>query len=162
MSDLVHDHARPQVDNPKVRHEHSDVNLRGILVTAAALVAVAVLIHLVCWWLFDLFGGREARAKQSQFPLAVEERDKLPRQPQLEGIKNREGRADNVRPRDLRAEEQPQLDSRGWVDKEKGIIHIPIDQAMKIMVEKDLFKSRPEGQPGNKDNARRAPGGLER
>ena len=108
MSDIVHDPSTPQADNPEVRQAYSDVNLRGILVTAAVLLAVTVVICLVCWWMFDLFWSREAVAKRSQFPLAAAERGKLPRQPQLEGIKNTEGQPTYMRPRQLPAEEQEQ------------------------------------------------------
>lgn len=151
MSDLVHDQSTPRADNPEVRHEHSDVNLRGILATAAALVAVAVVIHLVCWGLFDLFGGREAKAKRSQFPLAAEERGQLPRQPQLEGIKNTEGHPTYVRPRALRAEEQERLIRTGWVDEKEGTVHLPIDQAMRVIVQQGLLRSRPQPAPGGQE-----------
>ena|SRR5205809_7167618 len=166
MSDIMHDPSTPLTptplprgergrgegaDNPEVRNEYSDVNLRGILVTAAALLAVTVVIYLVCWWMFDLFWSREAAAKRSQFPLAAAERGKHPRQPQLEGIKNTEGQPAYMRPRQLPAEEQERLNKTGWVDEKQGIVHIPIDQAMRVIVKKGLLRSRAEGAPGGQE-----------
>jgi len=39
----------------------------------------------------------------------------------------------NVKLRDLRAQEAAQLNSYGWVDQQKGVVHIPIDRAMELM-----------------------------
>lgn len=39
----------------------------------------------------------------------------------------------NVKLRELRAQEAAQLNSYGWVDQQKGVAHIPIDRAMELM-----------------------------
>ena len=39
---------------------------------------------------------------------------------------------------DLRASEDAVLNTYGWIDKNAGIVHIPIDQAMKRVVEEGL------------------------
>ncbi len=39
----------------------------------------------------------------------------------------------NTNLRDLRAGEDTVLNSYGWVDQQKGIVHIPIDRAIEIM-----------------------------
>ena len=46
----------------------------------------------------------------------------------------------------FRAEEKKRLHSYYWVDKKKGIIHIPIEQAMK-QVAKDGIDGFPRGKP---------------
>jgi hypothetical protein len=38
----------------------------------------------------------------------------------------------------FRAAEQKRLDSYYWIDRDKGIVHIPIDEAMKKVVETGL------------------------
>lgn len=40
--------------------------------------------------------------------------------------------------RKFRAEEEARLHSYGWVDRSKGIVHIPIDQAMKEVAQKGI------------------------
>ncbi|HYV51483.1 MAG TPA: hypothetical protein VE910_06230 [Dongiaceae bacterium] len=42
--------------------------------------------------------------------------------------------APNPKIDELHAHEQQVLHSYGWVDRQKGIVHIPIDQAMELMV----------------------------
>ena len=42
--------------------------------------------------------------------------------------------APNPKIDELHAHEQQVLNSYGWVDRQKGIVHIPIDQAMELMV----------------------------
>ena len=42
--------------------------------------------------------------------------------------------APNPKIDELHAHEQQVLTSYGWVDQQKGIVHIPIDQAMELMV----------------------------
>ena len=42
--------------------------------------------------------------------------------------------APNPKIDELHAHEQQALNSYGWVDRQKGIVHIPIDQAMELMV----------------------------
>jgi len=63
----------PAPHHPEVRHEHSDVNVRAILWVAAGLVATAVVIHLVVWWLFDYYQRRDARANAGVPSLVAEE-----------------------------------------------------------------------------------------
>ena len=47
--------------------------------------------------------------------------------------------------RALRAAEDQALRSYGWVDRNAGVVHIPIDVAMKRVVESGL-PSRPESR----------------
>ncbi len=40
--------------------------------------------------------------------------------------------------KDFRAKEEVRLKSYGWIDREKGVVHIPIEQAMKEVVAKGI------------------------
>jgi hypothetical protein len=53
--------------------------------------------------------------------------------------------APNPKIDDLHAHEQQLLNSYGWVDRQKGIVHIPIDQAMELMV-RESGRSMTPGQ----------------
>jgi hypothetical protein len=50
----------------------------------------------------------------------------------------------------MRAEEDASLNSYGWVDKEQGVVHIPIERAMDTVVERGL----PEFEALEQDPAR--------
>jgi hypothetical protein len=42
----------------------------------------------------------------------------------------------------LETSKQPALNEFAWVDKNKGIVRIPIDQAKRIVLEKNLLPAR--------------------
>ena len=121
-----------QTDNSAVHHEESDVNIRGILGFAAALLAVAVVIHVMIWVLFRYFEASTARRQaQPTYPLAAKQEERLPPEPRLQT----NPRQDML---DLRAAEDQTLTTYGWVDKNAGVVRIPIEQAMKLTIERGL------------------------
>jgi hypothetical protein len=125
--------------NPEVAHEHSDVNIRAILGFGAALIVVAAVVHLLIYVLFGYFSGREGATVPAEYPLAAAQGQREPPEPRLQT----DPRQDLA---DLRAREDEQLNSYGWVDKNTGIVRIPIDAAMKLTLERGL-PSRPQEKP---------------
>ena len=126
MSEL---HENP--DNPAVVHEESDVDVRTIIGYGIALAVVAVVVHLFLWWLQSLYATQTERAQTIRYPLAAGQQDQLPPAPRLQ---------DNPQQdlRDLRGRQQSLLDGYGWVNKEAGVARIPIEEAMRITVERGL------------------------
>jgi hypothetical protein len=47
----------------------------------------------------------------------------------------------------LRAEHEAALRSYGWVDREAGVVRVPIDVAMKLVLEEGLPVRQPETAP---------------
>jgi len=125
------DHSDSPAANPDVRHETSDANVRAVFAFAAGLVVVAVLIHLLVLVLFNYFATREAVRVPRQYPLSIGQDERLPPEPRLQ-----------VNPRDdlqsLRTSEDAVLSGYGWVDKDKGVVRIPIEKAMKLTVQRGL------------------------
>ena len=117
--------------NPEVSHETSDVNIRAILGFGAALFVVAVVVHLLIYVLFGYFNGRENAKVPAEYPLAATEGHREPPEPRLQ-IDPRQDLAD------LRAKEDDVLASYGWVDKNAGIVRIPIDAAVKLTLQRGL------------------------
>ena len=124
--------------NPEVSHEHSDVNIRAILGFGAALFAVAVAVHLLIYGLFGYFDSREGIQAPAEYPLAASQGHHEPPEPRLQT----DPRQDLA---DMRAKEDEQLQSYGWVDKNAGIVRIPIDAAMRLTLERGL-PARPEAK----------------
>jgi hypothetical protein len=118
-------------DNPDVHHETTDVNVKGILLFGAGLFVTAVIVHLLVWVLFGFFSGRADVRAVRQYPLTAGRENQLPPEPRLQA----NPRDDLI---DLHAHEEEVLTTYGWVDKEKGIVRIPIEEAMKIVVERGL------------------------
>jgi hypothetical protein len=118
-------------DQPAARHEESDVNVRGVLGFAAGLLVTAVLIQLMVWLLFVYFNRREAARVAPEYPLAAGEQTRVPPEPRLQTDPREDLRV-------LRAREDAVLNSYGWVDKTAGVVRIPIDQAIKLTVQRGL------------------------
>ena len=130
---LPHEH---RAANPDVHHETTDVNVRAVLLFGAGLFVVAAVIHVLIWVLFGYLSGREAIPSAREYPLAATEQNRLPPEPRLQTNPR-----DDLR--DLRTHEDQVLTSYGWVDKNAGVVRIPIDEAMKIVV-KQGFPVRQE------------------
>ena len=124
--------------NPAVHHEQSDANITAVLGFGAGLFAVIVAVCLIIWGLFGILDRREGVQAPSQYPLAAAQGPRLPPEPRLQT----DPRQDLA---DMRAKEDELLQSYGWVDKNAGVVRIPIDSAMRLTLERGL-PSR-TGQP---------------
>jgi hypothetical protein len=123
--------SSPHVEHQALDHEHSDVNVRAILTFVGVLFMSAVAIHVLIWLLFMYFERREGVTTQMAYPLSVTERDRTPPEPRLQ-----------TNPREdlqeLRAQEKEVLESYGWVDRNAGVVRIPVTEAMRLTVERGL------------------------
>ena len=121
------DTRTPAVD-PASRHETRDADIRSLVIFAAALAGIVLLTAFGMARVFHYFG-----ATQSLGPPASPFADArtLPPQPRLQ-----------VEPRldldQLRAGEEAKLHSYGWVDRDAGVVRLPIERAMDLLVEKGL------------------------
>lgn len=108
------------LDNPKTAYEPEDMRLMVVGVLALAILALLVIVPLILRGAYpDALG--DANRKQTDIPPA----------PLLQTAPAADLRA-------LRAEEAARLDSYGWVDRDTGVVHIPIAQAMKEVVAKGI------------------------
>ena len=127
---LPHAH-RSESESAETHHETSDVNIRGILGFGLGLIVIGIVLHFAVWVLFTYFNSRETSSAAPEFPLAVSQGTRVPPEPRLQ-----------IHPRedlqDLRASEDAILNSYGWVDKNAGIVRIPIDEAMKLILQRGL------------------------
>jgi hypothetical protein len=153
----------PHLENPDVRFERRDANIRLILLTAGGLVAVAVAIHLALWGMMDYYHVRESRTHRDGNPLAEEDSKRqlderlrdIPA-PSLEGLQPVQSEHPFTRsnpkvevysPRlentDLRPANYPQLMTYGRAEPAgDGYVRIPIDRAMQLILEKNRLKAR--------------------
>jgi len=114
-----------------VRHEHSDISISGVVAFAVALATVCVMIFGAVRVMNTAFARYRPQPVTAEFPLAAESLRRLPPEPRLQ-----------TDPRDdlkhLRDGEDRALGSYGWVDRDAGVVRIPIDQAMRLIVERGL------------------------
>ena len=122
-----------------VHHEESDVNIRAIFGFAIGLIVVAAVIHVVIWVLFRYFADREAAGMARQYPMGASQSTRLPPQPRLQTNPRQDLQ-------DLRRIEEEVLNSYRWVDRNNGIVRIPIKDAMRLTLERGLPSRPPQGQ----------------
>jgi hypothetical protein len=120
-------------------YETSDVNPGTLLAWVGLLAAVLVLSVVAAWVLFGVFAERAVRRDPKVSPLAPAE-SQVPPEPRL-----------LVKEHDdlvvVRKQEEALLDTYGWVDKERGIVRIPVARAMDL-VAKEGLQSRPSPSNG--------------
>jgi hypothetical protein len=142
MAELHRPHGREEpnrpTDNVEVDHEESDVNIRAIFGFGAALIVVAVVVHIAIWGLYRFFDSRASQPVAATYPLAVGQGDRRPPEPQLQ-----------TQPREdlaaLRAREEQALTTYGVVDRNAGVYRIPIDRAIELTLQRGLPAR--QGQP---------------
>jgi hypothetical protein len=115
----------------ETHHEESDVNIRAIFAFAFGLMVVTAAVYVFIYGLFRYFDAREGVKGVVEYPLAAGQEKRVPPEPRLQT----DPRQDLS---DLRAKEDEVLGSYGWVDKNAGVVRIPIDQAMKLTLERGL------------------------
>jgi hypothetical protein len=119
------------------RHETSDASVAGLFGFGAGLLIAGAIILFCVWLLFQFFASREGQVAPAEYPLSAGQQARLPPEPRLQ-TNPRQDLAD------LRAREDAVLGTYGWVDKTTGVVRIPIDEAMKLTVERGL-PARAEG-----------------
>jgi hypothetical protein len=136
-------------------YERQDLNAAGIIYFLLALVVATVLCALGVRGFFAYLERREKATQPAVSPLLtnvpedtrhlpVDYKDYLKENfpnPRLE-IDER-GQLD-----DGRAREEQTLYSYGWIDEKAGTVHIPIERAMDLLVQRGL-PVRPQGTANN-------------
>ena len=131
---------------PGAGHEVSDINPKKISLVGIALALIILASLLVTYGLFHYFYISETRTRPAPSPLSYS-REPTP-EPRL-----------SVKPgedlKSLRAEEDAILKTYGWIDREKGIVRIPIDRAIEILAERGLPVRATKGAPSVEQNLQR-------
>ena len=121
----------PDANNVDVVHEESDVNVAAILRYGLGLAVVALVAHVFLWWLLGVYGRQNERAQTQVYPMAAGQQDRRPPLPRLQDNPQQELQQ-------LREKQKALLDGYGWVNKEAGVARIPIEEAIKLVVERGL------------------------
>ncbi len=121
--------------------ESSEINTRAVLIFCVVLIAIAVLVHVSMWYLFNVFDTQKKSADPALSPLAPRQQQ-LPPEPRLQAMPNTSDlqKPQIFNPKGLLStqdEENKVLDSYGWVDEKNGVVRIPIEEAMKLVVERE-------------------------
>ncbi|HTQ35777.1 MAG TPA: hypothetical protein VMH77_01970 [Steroidobacteraceae bacterium] len=105
-----------------------ELNTRAVLLAGAGMVGVVVVALFVAWALIRRLGG--------QVPAGTDIAHATPAEPALQPHPLADIDA-------WRRAQQQHLESYGWTDRDAGVVHIPIERAMQLVVSE-------HDQPGRK------------
>jgi hypothetical protein len=115
-------------EQPRRGHETSDANIRNLIIFGVGLSLLVVAGLLVSGIVFHYFVSHQGLGPPAS---PFENVRMLPPEPRLQV----------TAPKDLKQYKAAQdeiLNGYGWVDQKAGIVRIPIDQAMDILLQKGL------------------------
>jgi len=134
MADTKHPPVPSLHQTPDLPVEGDGINYRGIVWFVATLVIVTVACQIMMWGMFVVFDTRATAADVPRSPFAAPQGTEPPA-PNL--LTNEPGNL-----RTFRQNEEQILSTYDWVDKEKGVVRIPIDRAKELLLERGLLPAR--------------------
>jgi hypothetical protein len=130
-----------EIVNVETHHEKSDVDVKALLWFVVIFVVFAAVTHVSLWILFKFYVRLERR--QAAAPLTAMTRPadmNVPAEPRLQPFPSKMPDGNVLPPNAMtpvpdmmrmREEQDRALNSYGWVDPQKGVVHIPIEEAKK-------------------------------
>ena len=110
-------------------YETSDISVRVVTWFAVGLIASAFIIHFVTAGLYRVFESaypsRDAPSRIALHPHMIAPAPRLQPNPAIDLAQ-------------YQAAQKAKLNSYGWIDKQTGIIHIPIERAMELISQRGL------------------------
>ena len=125
--------------NPETHHESSDVPVRPLFVFIVIFIVFSALSHLVLWYMYKaLVKGERNRMDPPQTSITRPADASVPKnlpllQPFPQGKETPNQSTPVTDMADMRAAEDLVLRNYGWVDKERGVVRIPIETAKELM-----------------------------
>ncbi len=126
------------MDEKRLAHEDRDVSARAIGAMAAGLLGIVALIAVGTTLATRWAGSRPDPNAPKASPLY---RPMPPPEPKLQVVPAEEMRA-------YRTREERILGSYGWIDRDSGIVRIPIELAKKKLLEAGLPVESASPSPG--------------
>src|SRR5947209_9968542 len=110
-----------QTEQAIAGHERRDADVKWIVCVAALLLVTTLAVLVVTWWMFWRFAAEQKRdekqtGSQRVAPSVAQARPNFP-EPRLQV-------APNLDLATLRAREDAELNSYGWIDKKAGVVRI--------------------------------------
>lgn len=122
--------ADQSLDIPVARRETRDVSGRFIAGAFFTVLSGVAAVGLLCWWILP----GPIHDIRIPYPPPAYPTPRLQASP----------------PQDMARfyrQEMAELNSYGWIDRDKGVVHIPIDQAMRIIAKEGIKDWPAPGMP---------------
>ncbi len=155
MTDERHDSGHGESAHEPVEAFDREISVRGIVWTAAGILAVTVVAMALMAWMFVGLKRSLERADRAPTPAEQAERARreaaapVPARPTPgstlalpEGSVPPPGPQLQPSPEaeliEMRSEEDAVLDGYGWVDRDRGLVRVPIERAMEDLAARGL------------------------
>lgn len=109
--------------------EARDAHVRAVFGFAAGLALLCVLALLASLWIFSRLADQVDRRQRPLHPLATP--DAPPPGPHLQAHPSRDHDVFERQQREL-------LETYGWVDPAAGVVRVPVDHALELVLEEGL------------------------
>ncbi|MDQ3283094.1 MAG: hypothetical protein M3Q69_16970 [Acidobacteriota bacterium] len=130
--------------NPETHHESSDVPVRSLLWFIVIFILFAIITHVVLLFMYKGMAKMERnRMDPPQTAVHRPATADIPQnQPLLQPFPRKSSRGEVTLPQSdtpvvdlvkMREAEDETLKNYGWVDKQRGIVHMPIEQAKQLL-----------------------------
>ena len=122
-----------------VAYERRDIDIGRLLRVGFLVASIVAMAFVLMWWLFGFLVEHEVKTSGQPHRLAEKIGRTAPPEPRLQVNPRAELLA-------LRAREQATLDTYGWIDKERGVVRIPIEKAMDLLAKRGILaRPKPAG-----------------
>ena len=127
-----HDHATPA----GLGHETRDVDLSGAYRFVLVMLVFLAMTFAFVYFVFTKWRGDAVTGRPQPSPVAVRDGDRLPPLPRLQTTPYVDLKA-------FKASEDEVLTTYAWVDKEKGVVRLPIARAIELLAQRGLPAAGP-------------------
>jgi hypothetical protein len=127
------------IHNVGVSHEEKDMSLGGIGKFVLHLIVLVTASALIVYWMFLYFTSREQRIESREQKSTLLERGRSGKSDPKEMFPEPRLQTQPIPDlKQFREAEMKKLEGYGWVDKNQGIVSIPIEEAEKKIIGKGL------------------------
>jgi hypothetical protein len=120
-----------QEDLERGDHQEDALDFGAVIKTGVGLVVVTLISYGIVLGVYAGLERFNADSGERRYPLAAGQENRLPPEPRLQTNPKQDLR-------DLRALEADTLDHYSWVDRNGGVVRIPIENAMRLTLERGL------------------------
>ena len=129
-----------------------EIDVRGILWTGVFLTVLAVVVSLLIWWLLRGFSSFDEKRDVRLTPIEEASPQQQPPEPRLQVNPNEDMRL-------MREDEDDKLGHAGWVNRQQGIVRLPVDVAMEEVLSRGVSATQPASPPSPSPPQPSSPGG---
>jgi hypothetical protein len=128
-----HEHRRPDASREALAagHEVGDVGQKPIYVSLIGLAVLSAVTFVFVVIFFNVLNGQAKKATAPMNPMAQEAGTRQPPEPRLQVDAWKDWD-------DYKAAQERLLHGYSWVDREHGVVRVPIEKAIDMVLEKGL------------------------